>query len=885
MSRKTLWIAVSVLLALGCAAAQAQSPAGTAFTYQGQLKLNNVPVNNPADFIFKLFDAATGGTQVGADVPVANLAVSQGLFTARLDFGGSAFGGEARWLEVWVRSPAGGGSYTQLSPRQELTATPYALFSGAPWTTGSGGVSYSGGSVGIGTSNPGAQLHVGLPGGGGNAVARVGGSQPGGGGADGDFLQLESGDTSGSVVRFDGAELFFWNPNWGTIMSLTRDGNVGIGTTFPAAPFTVDGYRNGIAGWGRTLQLEAYAPNVLFHETQTNNFFRIGLWNGSKDLYLQSFDNDGANVDTHMAIVNGNVGIGTSAPGSRLTVAGNEISLYAGTLNGDSYQQGSIRADNVNGFLFSAPVVNGVRYDTGFTHRGDAKPSVVFKGDGNVGIGTTTPQFTLDVAGRGHFRDASDVPLVLGGIQTGGGGADGDVMFFETHGTSGCTQRFDQALLSFYNPNAGFIMTMTRDGNVGIGTTTPTSPLTVEGIVQSTYGGFKFPDGTVQTTAAAGGVGGGGTVNYVPKFTAPTTLGNSAIVDVDGKVCINTDQPQARLTAFGSLNPDVFLDGVHGYTRNGNGVSGYSQFMSGVYGEGATGVYGKSTSGEAGHFEGPVTVAGKVGIGTTSGGRPLEIRAQTGTNEWLGLRTQSDGVGWHINNINGGFNLAETYVADGRIFAKPGGNVGINTLNPQSTLDVAGTTRTHVLEITGGADLAEPFVVNSRQPSAIGSQPEDGAPDSELVTRNSELAILPGMVVVIDPDRPGQLTLAMTAYDRKVAGVISGANGVQPGMVMSGLKNAATQAEPGAQATGPDPALALGAPTDQHPVALTGRVWCWCDATHGAIEPGDRLTTSDTPGHAMKVSDDSRAGGAVLGKAMTQLEDGKGLVLVLVQPQ
>jgi hypothetical protein len=71
----------------------------------------------------------------------------------------------------------------------------------------------------------------------------------------------------------------------------------------------------------------------------------------------------------------------------------------------------------------------------------------------------------------------------------------------------------------------------------------------------------------------------------------------------------------------------------------------------------------------------------------------------------------------------------------------------------------------------------------------------------------------------------------------------------------------------------------------KHPVALTGRVYCQADASNGAIQPGDLLTTSDTPGHAMKVTDHQRAQGAVIGKAMTALADGKGLVLVLVSLQ
>lgn len=68
----------------------------------------------------------------------------------------------------------------------------------------------------------------------------------------------------------------------------------------------------------------------------------------------------------------------------------------------------------------------------------------------------------------------------------------------------------------------------------------------------------------------------------------------------------------------------------------------------------------------------------------------------------------------------------------------------------------------------------------------------------------------------------------------------------------------------------------------EYPVALTGRVYCKADASQAAIEPGDLITTSDLPGHGMKVDDPSRAHGAIIGKAMTGLESGQGLVLVLV---
>ena len=68
-------------------------------------------------------------------------------------------------------------------------------------------------------------------------------------------------------------------------------------------------------------------------------------------------------------------------------------------------------------------------------------------------------------------------------------------------------------------------------------------------------------------------------------------------------------------------------------------------------------------------------------------------------------------------------------------------------------------------------------------------------------------------------------------------------------------------------------------------VALSGRVYMLADASNGPIQPGDLLTTAATPGHAMKVTDHEKAQGAILGKAMSSLNEGRGMVLVLVSLQ
>jgi hypothetical protein len=120
------------------------------------------------------------------------------------------------------------------------------------------------------------------------------------------------------------------------------------------------------------------------------------------------------------------------------------------------------------------------------------------------------------------------------------------------------------------------------------------------------------------------------------------------------------------------------------------------------------------------------------------------------------------------------------------------------------------------------------------------------------------------MVVSLDPLSPGSLIVSDQPYDQKVAGIISGAGGINTGMLMG-------QADSEADGL--------------YPVALTGRVYVMSDASQAPISVGDLLTTSAVPGHAMTVSDYRRAQGAIIGKAMSNLESGRGLVLVLVSLQ
>jgi len=122
-------------------------------------------------------------------------------------------------------------------------------------------------------------------------------------------------------------------------------------------------------------------------------------------------------------------------------------------------------------------------------------------------------------------------------------------------------------------------------------------------------------------------------------------------------------------------------------------------------------------------------------------------------------------------------------------------------------------------------------------------------------------AVQPGSVLRIADD--GRLHVADQPYDRRVAGIISGAGDTRPGIVLAR-----------------DPLR-----RDRVPVALAGRVNCWVDASYGAIATGDLLTTSATPGHAMRAGDPSLSFGSVIGKALKPLAHGTGLVPVLVSLQ
>jgi hypothetical protein len=322
--------------------------------------------------------------------------------------------------------------------------------------------------------------------------------------------------------------------------------------------------------------------------------------------------------------------------------------------------------------------------------------------------------------------------------------------------------------------------------------------------------------------------------------------------------------------------------GVYGYASASSGttygVYGKSDSTegSGVYGStsssiGTTyGVYGESNSSNGYGLYGTAPTYGVYGLATASSGSTFGIYGRSDSTSGIAVYGRSFassgdtygvygvsasitgrgvyGLGYTDSGVNYGVygESKSGYGYGGYFSAANSHGVGIYAYGGPSgyAADFQGNVRIRdrssgdtVMELGTGLDYAEGFDVSHKK------------------------EITPGSVLIIDPENPGKLTMGAKPYDTRVAGIVAGANGTGSG-------------------------VRLGAGRFDYDVALAGRVYCNVDATESGVEPGDLLTTSGTPGYAMKATDYGRAHGAILGKAMQKLEKGqKGQILVLVTLQ
>lgn len=537
------------------------------------------------------------------------------------------------------------------------------------------------------------------------------------------------------------------------------------------------------------------------------------------------------NGDDLYAAVPGNVGIGTTTPRRRLEILGDGTeggirwgTTYGGSLLGDIYHGGT-----GNGFIINSHAGGGSWADLHL--QTNAVTRLYVDSSGKVGIGTLTPAQLLDVTGTVQMTGFK-LPTSpgIGWVLTSD--AEGTGTWQPAGGTTGDGDWIID----------GSNMYSSVSGYVGVGTPTPVAAMHVEGAGQVIRG---------VSLGNRPGVTGkhDGTGNYGYLGTpAAGVIGDS---DLQPGVYAESDSVAVYGHNSGILRTEGYLAGQYGvYGESAVGNYGYLGGASfAVYGKevetGNYGFIGYWNCGVLGDSDSQVGVRGRAMGGTgvageaTSGWAVYGTQSSTGNTGYLAGpyaavygESENQGPAVHGRCIDG---TAGFFQGDVDI-------VGDTAVQGDVTV-TTGRITTPVIEITGGSDLSEKFDVAG----ALGS----GAPG-------------PGHLVSLDPEHPGQLMVSTEPYDKKVAGVISGAGGIDPGLLM-----------------GQQDSVADGA----QPVALTGRVYCWADASGGSIEPGDLLTTSAIAGHAMKAADPARSHGTVIGKAMTSLQSGRGLVLVLVNLQ
>jgi hypothetical protein len=226
--------------------------------------------------------------------------------------------------------------------------------------------------------------------------------------------------------------------------------------------------------------------------------------------------------------------------------------------------------------------------------------------------------------------------------------------------------------------------------------------------------------------------------------------------------------------------------------------------------------------------------------GTSSNGVSADSNTKSGV---YGHSAQFDAVVGETNSV------AHAGVTGRNLTTGANGGVGIYGVGGHFAGKFDGT-----LQVNGDAYVTGTLNVTTDIILAAG----DCAEEFDVETSHE---VEPGTVMVLDDS--GSLRPSERGYDRKVAGVISGAGEYRPGVILDRRDSSRQRV----------------------PIALAGKVYCKADAQYAPIEIGDLLTTSPTPGHAMRAVDPLKAFGAVIGKALQRLPEGCGLIPILVALQ
>jgi len=637
----------------------AEEEISSKINYQASVKRNDAVATGACDVRFKLWDADAGGAEVEPMQEVLGVALDGGVLTTAFDFGDQAFKGKARWLEVHLKC-TGDPDWTELTPRQEMTAIPYSMtkrgettiYNAISPSTNAGasentieptaiGVTVTGGTP----TEPNAAYddHTSC-GGKGNICGTNNGDPTDATGAAAPYGEentaagknsLALGNRAralhkGAVVIQADSDLSRGTPAYFDSTAdnqflIRATGGVGIGKNNPAAALDVGGdvHSDGVLSSGNTINVDGMLREIradadldIFVTGAPNRMTitaggDVGIGTTSPSAKLDVVGS--LEVDATTLVVdaaNNRVGIGTASPSSTVDIVGS-LEVDATTLFVDApnnsvgigtitpseklhVQTGNIRVDtttpgggvaivgnDTNDVALSISNGGGIHYifdddsdghalkieaaatDCSIGSVGGSRIRLYANGTASVGTGTFSPTEELEI----HSIDA------VTSLDINNEGADGDpqVRFLvnnvATFSMGVDDSDADKLKIGTSGPATSTRMTIDAGGNVGIGTASPAQRLSVAGTVQSTSGGFMFPDASVQTTAS--------NADGHSLDASDGSPVDALFVDAQGDVGIGTTSPGSHRLFVTGTSTGVSGATLHAEnTSAGSGIAG-----------------------------------------------------------------------------------------------------------------------------------------------------------------------------------------------------------------------------------------------------------------------------------------------------------------------